>query len=144
MMPTVRQYYLFFKANLERAYYSKSCILVVAANMHLSFKLSPWFTKHRFKDRNPVSVSDSGCQIFQSLVTMHYTNNYKHLTVIPSVAHLLISSRMKASAGIAVSVKPLPVASTVTGTLNSNSQRTWILSAFVYQTAAQTPKLTAF
>lgn len=100
--------------------------------MHLSLKLSLWFTKHRFKDRNPVSASDLGHQIFQSPVTMHYTNNYKHLTVIPSAVYLLISSRSKASASIAVPVKPLSAASTVTGALNINSQRTWILSAFVY------------
>ena len=144
MAPTVRYCYLFFETNLERAYYSKSHILVVAANTHLSLKLSLWFAKHRFKDRNPVSVSDLRCQLFQSLVTMHYTNNYRHLTVIPSAAHLLISSRMKASASIAVSVKSLSVASTLTGALNSNSQRTWILSAFIYQSAAQMPKPIVF
>lgn len=111
--------------------------------MHLSFKLSVWFTKLRFKDRNPVSVSDLGCQIFQSLVTMYYTNNYNILQL-----HLLqlIFDLIKdeASAGTAVSVKPLSVASTVTGALNSNSQVTWVLPAFVYQTAALTPKLIVF
>lgn len=76
--------------------------------------------KHHYKD--PVSVSDLGCWISQSLVTALHKQlqtSYSS-TFCSSSSELTKDERM--SMRIGVSVKPLFVVSIVTEALNSNSQ----------------------